>query len=284
MSEEDVFGDHDFDDDVSLDPDDKHHASSDRQDWFKGEKGCSYRVALVYFHPYHVAAMRAAKRKKKDITREELLAVGDRALAKRAEERSKAADQLAEHEKLDLRRVQFRKVLAHYKDGLGYVVSRKGKDGEKADKVWAMLGDQKKYFTTVGLFYPCTREGEVIKDRFTDDWIVKPWRFSGKVYGRLHQVGAGLRSNDLSIATQDLMIKCTNTDFQNFELDGAGRALWLRSDKFRDKVLAAAVKLYKDLNPFREMSTGDVQMKLGLGGDVGEDVSDDEYDDILENI
>lgn len=281
---DDVFGDYDFDDDVGLEAEDKKHAATDRQEWFKGEKGNTYRAALIYFHPIDIAAMRAAKKKNPEIEREALLEVGQKALAKRAEEREKAVDQLGDHEKLDLRRIQFRKIMAHYKEGIGYVVSRMGKDGKDSDKVWAMMGDLKKYFTTVLLIYPTTREGEIDKSRLSNGWVVKPWRFSGKVYGRLHQVAAGLKSNELAISTQDLSLKCTNTDFQNFEIDGAGRGVWLKSDKFRDKVLESAVKLYKELNPFRELSTADLKMKLGLGGEVGDDVSEDDFDDILENV
>lgn len=281
---DDVFGDYDFDEDVGLDPEDKKHAAPDRADRFKGEKGNTYRVALLYFHPINITIMRAAKKKNPEIGREALLEVGNKALAVRAEERGKAVDQLDEHEKLDLRRIQFRKFMAHYKDGVGYVVSRLGKDGKDADKVWKMMGDVRKYFTTILLVYPTTREGEIDKDRLSKGWAVVPWRFSGKVYGRLHQVAGGLRSNDLAIATQDLSLKCTNTDFQNFEIDGAGRGVWLKSDKFRDKVLEEAVKLYKELNPFRELSTADLKLKLGLGGEVGEDVSDDDFDDILESV
>jgi len=281
---DDVFGDYDFDDDVGLEAEDKKHAATDRQEWFKGEKGNTYRAALIYFHPIDIAAMRAAKKKNPEIEREALLEVGQKALAKRAEEREKAIDQLGDHEKLDLRRIQFRKIMAHYKEGIGYVVSRMGKDGKDSDKVWAMMGDLKKYFTTVLLIYPTTREGEIDKNRLSNGWVVKPWRFSGKVYGRLHQVAAGLKSNELAISTQDLSLKCTNTDFQNFEIDGAGRGVWLKSDKFRDKVLESAVKLYKELNPFRELSTADLKMKLGLGGEVGDDVSEDDFDDILENV
>ena len=281
---DDVFGDYDFEDDVSLEPEDKKHAATDRQDWFKGEKGNTYRAAIVYFHPIDIAVMKAAKKKNPEIEREPLLEIGKKTLAKRAEERGKAADQLADHEKLDLRRIQFRKFMAYYKDGVGYVVSRLGKDGKDADKIWVMMGDERKYFTTLLLIYPTTREGEIDKDRLSRGWVIKPWRFSSKVYGRLHQVASGLRSNNLSIATQDLSLKCTNTDFQNFEIDGAGRGMWLKSDKFRDKVLEAAVKLYKELNPFRELSTADLKNKLGLGGEVGEDVSDDDFDDILENV
>lgn len=278
----DLFGD--YEEDVGLEPEDKKHARSDRQEWFRGEKGWTYRAAFCYFHPLDVMAMRAAHKKDKDLTREQLEEVAQKILAKCAEDRKKAVDQLADHEKLYLGRVQFRRIPAHYRDGVGYVVSRLGLDGTDADKVWEQMGEQKVYFTTVLLLYPTNKEGEILRDQLSKGWFVKPWRFSTKVYGRLHQVAEGLRSNDLSIATQDMSLKCTNTDFQNFEIDGAGKALWLKNDKFRDLVLQRAVKLFKELNPFRELSTADLRIKLGVSGEVGDDVSEDDFADVLENV
>lgn len=280
----DNFDEYNFDGDVGLEPEDKKYAKSDRQEWFKGEKGWTYRGALCYFHPIDEMARRAAKKKNPEVTKEQLEEVTVKVLAKRAEELKKAVDQLADWEKLDTRRVQFRRIPAHYREGVGYVVSRLGLDGKEADKVWEQMGEQKIYFTTVLLLYPCNKEGDILREQLSKGWIIKPWRFSTKVYGRLHQVAEGLRSNELSIATQDLSLKCTNTDFQNFEIDGAGKGLWLKSDQFRDLVLQKAVKVYKDLNPFRELSTADLKIKLGVGGAVGSDVSEDDFSEVLNNV
>lgn len=288
MADDDLDLFEEFGDDVGLDPEDKKHIQSSNTDWFKGDKNRTYRVALVYFHPLDISVMRAAHKKDPTLSKEQLLELGKKALVKRAEERNKAVDQLGEHEKLHVGRIQFHMTKAYYHEVVKYVVSRLGKDGSDADKVWRSLGDEKTYFTTCIVIYPADKEGEVDRDRLGKGWIVKPWRFASKVYDRLHQVGGSLRSNDLSIATQDLKIKCTNYDFQNFDIDGAGKAIWLKNDKLRDSILAAAIKTYPEVKrPFREMSTADVRIKLGLdsGGGVGDDVSDDdEFDDVLADV
>lgn len=276
-----------FGDDVSLDPEDKQHIQSNRTDWFKAEKGRTYRVALLYFHPLDISIMRAAYKKDKTLTKEQLVELGKKALAKRAEERGKAVDQLGEHEKLHTGRIQFHKTKAYYHDTVKYVVSRRGLDGAEADKVWDMLGEEKNYFTTVIVIYPTDKEGNVDRNALTREWKVRPFKFASKVYERLHQVGASLRSNDLSIATQDLTLKCTNSDYQNFDIDGAGKAVWLKNEKLRDAILAEATKLYgKIKKPFPEMSTADIRLKLGMdSGNAGEDVSgDDEFDDVLADV
>lgn len=274
-----------YDDDVGLTSEDKKHAKNDQAEWFKGEKGTTYRVSLVYFHPLEIAAARSFKKNNPNATREELVAAATKVLASKAEKLGKSVDQLTEVDKLDISNVRFKKVSAHYKEGVGYCVSRLGLDGPEGDVAWKMMGDVKSYFTTVLLIYPTNKEGEVIKEQLAHAWTVKPWRIGKKVYGRLLQVAEGLKSNDLSIANQDLSLKCTNTDFQNFEIDGAGKALWRQNDKFAGLVLEKAIKLYDKLVPFREISTADLRIKLGLNsGNTGEDVSTDDYGDLLANV
>ena len=274
-----------LEEDVGLSPEDKKYATSNQLEWFKGEKGRTYRVALVYFHPLAGALAIAAKKKNPQVTKEQIDGLVQQAMAKRAEELKKAVDQLAPHDKLDLGNTRFKKIEAHYKDNFGFVISRLGLDGVEADKVWSAMGEKKLYFTTVLLLYPVNGSGEVVKEQLLTHWMVKPWRFSGKVYGRLHQVAAGLRENDLSIASQDLTLKCTNTEYQNFEIDGAGKALWRKNEKYQAAVLEKAVSFYAKLQPFRELSTADLQIKLGLGGGGGgSDVSEDDFSGMLGQI
>lgn len=277
-----------YEDDIGLDSDeDKKFIKSGNQDWFKGDKGRTYRVAFVYFHPLDVVAVMAAKKKNPEITDEEIEKLVQKVLSKRAEEVGKPVDQLADHEKLDLRRVQFKRIRAHFKEGFGYVVSRLGKDGKDADRIWEQLGEPRDYFSTLLLIYPTDRDGDVDKAELSKGkgWVVNPWRFSGKVAERVMSLGKSLRNNDLSLAAQDLTMKCTNSEYQNFDLDPAGKAIWLQSPKFRSKVLEAALKLYSKMNPFREMSTADVRIKLGISdGDVGESVDEEDWSGMLGNV
>ena len=282
--------DEQIDENVGLRPEDKKHGKNNQEEWFKGEKGVSYRVAFVHFWSLVSSAAATAQAKAKEkgetLNREQLVELAKKALAKRAEELGKPVDQLQEHEKLDLTEARFKKIKAHYKEGVGFVVSRLGKDGAEADEVWKMLGEQKSYFCTVLLVYPANREGELDRDEVTKKWKVIPWRFSTKVYGQLHEQASSLRANDLTIADQDMVITCTNAEYQNFDkMRGAGKALYRKNPKFQDLVLAKACALYEKLNPFRELSTADLRIKLGLASDnKGEDVADDDMDDLLNNV
>lgn len=279
-----------LEDSVGLDSDDRKHLRNKREEWFKGEKGVTYRVSLAYFYPLELAAAMAVKKKMeregKKATREQMAEVAAKVIAKRAEELNKAVDQLQPHEKLELNNIRFKKIKALYKEGLGYIVDRTGKDGPEADEIWKSLGEAKNYFCTVLLFYPTNREGEIDKDRFASGWFCKPWRASSKSYDTLIGESESLKANDLLISGQDLTMKCTNTDFQNFEIKGAGKALWRRDPKFQAKVLEKAVALYDKLTPFRELSTADLRTKLGMTsvGGSGTDHGTDEFENLLENV
>lgn len=288
----DLTGDDGDDGDVGLSADDKKHARSNQLEWFKGEKGRSYRVALVYFNPLDAAIVKAmkaqAKKEGKELTKADVVEKITAALAKRAEAMGKTTDALADWDKLDTSNVRFKKVDAHYKEGVGYVLSRLGKDGPEADQIWKTMGDVKTYFTTILLLYPTNRDGEVIKEELAASYKVVPWRFSGKTYQTLHGRAAGLRENKLSIASQDLILKCTNQEFQNFDIDTAGPAIWPKNPKYASTVLGKAFSLYEKLVPFREMSTADLKIKLGIGGGSGnasdESVSDDEFNGLLDSV
>jgi len=276
--------------DVGLAPEDRQYTKSNDLEWFKGEKGVSYYVACIYFWPLIISrisrARKEAKAKNETLSKEQETELAKKILTKRAEEYNVAVDQLKDHQKLDLTEAHFKRILFHYKEGMGYIVSRLGKDGDSADEVWKMLGEQKATFTTVLLLYPANRKGELDSERIAKDFRIMPWRLSQKVYNQLHGQAASLRNNKLSIADQDLLITCTNSDYQNFDkMEGKGPAIWRRSPKFQEVVLAKAYALYDKLQPFRELSTADLRIKLGVSDSGGrnDDVSIDDVTDLLNN-
>jgi len=283
----------DYDDsDVGLAPEEKKYAKSGNLDWFKGEKGFNYRASIVYFNSLDtsiIKAMQAKARKDgKALDKDAVRAKIKEVLAKRAEELSKPVDALAEHEKLDITNVRFKRLEAYYKEGVGYALSRLGKDGPEADAIWNQLGDVKVYFTTLLLMYRCSRDGEMLKGQ-EGQFDLIPWRFGAKVYETLHKRSASLRDNKLSIASQDLMLTCGNREFQHFDVDGCGPSIWQKDRKAGfANVLAKALPLYSKLVPFREMSTSDLRIKLGISsGDSSSDQgvgSDEDITNIIDSM
>lgn len=278
----------DFEDDVGLDDSGKSFFGQ-RQEWLKMNKGQILRAAFLYFHTYDVNAVSgargAAKKDGKSLSKEEMAEVGRKATADRATALSKTADQLTPIEKLDLGTVHFKKMMAHYQQGLGFVVSRLGKDGADADGVWKRLPEAKLYFATLLLLYPTDREGNIDKEGLKrGDWRLIPWRFGKNTYEEVWKLNEGLRENNLSIASQDLKLECKDAQYQNIKVSFLGAALWQKSENFKTHVLTKALEFYPKLVPFREMTTDQLRAKLGLGGSAVQDVSGGDFNELLDNV
>lgn len=287
---DDIFDQYDDnDDDLDLTPENK--APSNKVERFKGKKDESYRAALLYFHPIEQAVVSAAKRKARkegtEVDKDKVRAAIAKLLSKRAEELGKSVDELADWEKLDWSKIQFKKKKIHYQEGIGYTVSRLGLDGDAADKIWGRLDDPKDYYFTVLLVYSTDRGGNVDKDSLLSRSYVIPWRISGKVFNRLIDVNEKLKKlpgGGTTLAEMDIKLTCTNGEYQNFDIDFDSEALWKKSSKLRSKFLPMAFSLYEKMVDVRELSTRDLAEKLGIGGDTGEDVGDDDMEDLLDDV
>ena len=287
MTEEYDYGD--FEDDAGLETEDKKNFGN-RQQNFKMQKDQIVRASFLYFHTVDVNAVQAAVKKAREdgkaLTKDEIQAVGRGRLEELAKELDKELDQLTLVDKLDFRTVHFKKMNAHYQDGLGYVISRLGKDGAEGDEVWKKLDDPKLYFSSLLLIYPTDAEGNIDKEGIkSGNWKVIPWRFGKKTYENVWKLNDSFRENNLSIANQDLKLECTEGKYQNITVNSAGPALWQRSENFKKLVLEKAIPFYDKLIPFREMSTDQLRAKLGLGGSAVTDVtSDEDFTDMLDQV
>jgi len=263
-----------FENDLGLDEQDRKAAKSDTDvEWYKGVKGRTDKAAIIYFHTVDVSAKRhAIKRavatKSPHPTPVELEEIGKKALEVRAANLKKALDEMTEVEKLDLSEVQFKRLQHHFGgEGVGDVISRLGKDGPEADKVWSQLEEPKIHFTTLLLLYPTDKNGELDKNRFASwasDPTIVPWKFSQKRYDLIWKVNSGLKKNSATIADQDLLLECKDDKYQQIEPSADGKATWLRSEKIKLNVLTKAVRLYPKLVPYRAITTAQLREKLGL--------------------
>lgn len=296
---EDFTTEYDFSDDVSLEPDQKN-VGGNKQEWLKlTQKGQIIRAAFVHFHTVDANAvqdaMKVAMKASKKLTREEVQAVAKAALAKRADDLKKTVDQLTVPEKLDISKTHFKAQKFSYQEGLGYVISRLGKDGPEADAVWKKIQEPKVAFITLLLVYPTDGEGTLVKEIFASQIKqgkpkLVPWRFSNKVYEDIWKANDGLRENGLSLSSQDVKIECENPQYQNVAISTAGPCLWMKNEQIKKVVLEVAASMYDKLNPFREMTTDQLRAKLGLtssasGGSAGsDDVSSDNFQDMLDSV
>jgi hypothetical protein len=296
MSDElDFATEYSFDDDASLDTDQKN-IGRDRQEWLKfGNKGQMVRAAFIYLYTWDANAVQRAQKEAaksgKQLSRAEETAVAKAALTKRAQELNKSIDQLSPIERLDTTIAHFKTLKAHFHEDVGYVNSRLGKDGPEADTVWKRIGDVKSYFTTLLLIYPTDSEGTTNKEALASQvhnnkLKLLPWRFSGKTYDEIYGVNEGLRDNGLSLASQDVRITCDNPKYQGVKVVAAGPATWQRNEKIKAAVLTGALNMYDKLNPFREMTTDQLREKLNVSvaSPASSDASADNFNDMLEGV
>jgi hypothetical protein len=272
----------DYSEDVDLDP--ANRPPSNRVERFKGEANKTYRTALLYFHPVAVTLYRRMGGAKADKAAfEETLA---KALAKRAELYGKKVEDLQEWEKLDLANAQFKKYATHFHDDVGMVVSRLGKDGPEADKVWRSLPEPRTYYSTIALFYPTDAAGNVDAKNIVRDGFCKLWRFSNATFRTLIAKNDMLKEYKQSLANSDLRLQCKNSQFQTFDIDPAGAAIWLKTEAIRNHFLPLAYALYDKLVDAKSMSTAELREKLKMSaGDSGGDVSSEsELDDLLGTV
>lgn len=278
----DPFSDYEnLQDDIGLEEEGKEEFKRDSDNWFKMEKGQIVRAALVYFHSVDANAFVRARKANEDPR-----AAAQKALEDRATSLSKTADALTTMERLDLSEIKMKRFDFHYQQGLGYVLSRMGKDGPEGDRVWGKLEAPKRGYSTVLLLYPVNpRTGEVVKEKITSDYVITPWRFSKQVYEDVWKLNAGLKENGIVLASQDLKLECKDKQYQKISVSIAGPAIWQKSEKFKAAVLEQAMAWYPKLVPFREMTTDQLRAKLGFGGPAVSDVSaGGDFTELLDNV
>ncbi len=259
-------------------------------------KGQTIRAAFAYFHTVDsnaVAKLRSDASEKRDPppSADAIRAAARKALEAKAAQLTKSIDQLTAADRIDTSEVKMKKFMGHFGGtGVGFVLSRIGKDGPEADAVWRKLQEPKLYFTTLLVIYPTTRTGEIDKARLADGWDVIPWRFSTGMYEKIWKLNAGLRENGMSICSQDLKLECKDAQYQNIDMSFVGPVTWQKNPKFREMVLARAMPMYDKLISFRDMSTDQLRQKLGLGSSVsavsvGSDASaGSDFSDLLDQV
>jgi hypothetical protein len=148
----------DVNEDIGLGDEDKGKVQSNKLDWYKGDKGRTDRIALVYFNNYETIQLRNLLKEKPDLSAEKQKEIIKKVRASLAQKLGKAVDALEPVDLLDLREARFKPASSVYKEGLGYVQWPKEMTAAE-EKVWAKVGDRKDYVITVVLWYPTDREG-----------------------------------------------------------------------------------------------------------------------------
>ena len=158
--------------------------------------------------------------------------------------------------------------------GLGYTIY-KGKDPAI---IKALGGEPKGRIGTLVVKYRTDEEGNPMKPiNPSTGWKVMPWYFSRKMVDQLKRVN---RENPLH--TSDLVVTCNNQDYQHLEFIGSSQCLWRHNEELKAAILAAAHKLAPRIPEGigRERDEDELREKLGMQTNIGTD-TETNYDDLL---
>ena len=253
-----------------------------RQEWFKGEKGRTDRIALINFATHPATAVRKLLQSNRLASIAEQKAAIRSVLTTRAQELHKPPSKLAPSELLDIRNVRFQQFKGAYKQDVGFVeVPAKILAAEQ--DVWGKLGEPRCYMSTLVLVYRTDRDGEVDHDHAARGWRVMPWRFTTDKYELFRRIDKGLSERQINISDVDLYVTCTDSQFQKMTITQAGSALYRRSPEFVNLVLESVVAKQRQLRPFRQLTTEELREKLGMPAAVvapGSDLDTSDLSDL----
>jgi hypothetical protein len=234
-----------------------------RAQWYKGEKGRTDRVAIVFFPSVEASARRQALRSNPNMSVAEQRGLLSKVRKGRAEKLGKPVEGLNPADLLDTREVRFRTFQAAYHKDVGFVeIPSDIPAAEQA--VWRKLGEPRSYVSTLLLVYQADRDGDVDRRYAARGWRIVPWRFAPMQYEVIRKIDKGLREGNSSVAQVDLSITCIDTQYQKVTIAQAGPAIYRQDQEFTQKVLATAAPLYDQLKPFRTLTTDELREKLGM--------------------
>lgn len=264
-----------IDNDISASAEDSRKVSTNKTDWYKGDKDRTDAIAIVNFSSRDASFLRAALAKKPDLSEDEKRQVIAAGRKKIAEALGKPVDALDPVDLLDLSECRFKAVSGSYKEGLGYVAWPKVMTADEQKLyVEAKVGPRKDYVTTIVVTYPVDDEGDIDMDRLTkmkegrlvEAFKVLPWRMSTDKYHDLVRINKKLVKGGRSLADTDLSVLCTDKNFQKLKIedDASHPSAWKSNPALKRAVLERAIKLQDKLEPFRKLSIEDLREKLGI--------------------
>lgn len=276
-----------IDSDIGLEAEDAGRIRSNRVNAYKGEKGRVDRASIVSFRNVIRDAVAAELRRNPSLSSSEAEAVAAKTKAALAKKLGKPVASLTAIDELNLDKVLFRLSDIHYDErpGIGYVVSRMGKDGDEADAIWGHLPPAEQVMTCLLLVYPTDRQGEIIERRLSNGWQIQPFKMKEAKYKDLMKLSGSVGKNGGNIANQDILIDCEESTFQKLKFSGDGPATWRKDPAMVKAVLTRALQLQEHMVPGKAMTTEELAAKLGVkyGGKAAQVSSTEDVDEMINN-
>lgn len=99
-----------------------------------------------------------------------------------------------------------------------------------------------------------------------------PWVFGEKMYGTLSE-----ENKEHPLTGCDLKLKCTNAEYQNFEVHSCKESIWQSNAKLKEKILEQASTLFEELprSLSSDLSITEIKELLGVDAAGSEDAAAD---------
>ena len=164
----------------------------------------------------------------------------------------------------------------HYIEGAGTVVCKSTSDTEAICCTHMYEGNVAKWKVGIPIIvYRLSSDGKTL-----ESYKVVPWIFNDRVYNQLKT-----QHQEWGLDQNDLLLKCTDSQYQSFDISLKKGCIWRKSDKLREECLAEAEKLRKQIkrNLGRDLSMTELKEALGIGeGGAGDAAADMDLGDVAD--
>lgn len=127
------------------------------------------------------------------------------------------------------------------------------------------------------IIYTMSQDGKKL-----ESWKVEPWIFSETMYSKLKTA-----NREFPLDSHDIMLTCTNEDFQNIDVQSCSASLWTSKDEFKEKVLSAARPFIDEVadNIASDLTVTEIRELMGTDTPGTDDAAEDvNLDDVVDGI
>jgi hypothetical protein len=115
-----------------------------------------------------------------------------------------------------------------------------------------------------------------------NDWNVPPWIFSETMYAKLKT-----SNQEFPLISHDVMLTCTNEDFQTIDVQSCKISLWQSNDALKGKILEAARPYLDEVadNIASDLTPTEIRELMGADTPGSDDAAEDvNLDDVVDGL
>ena len=163
----------------------------------------------------------------------------------------------------------------HYIEGIGTIVCKSTSDAEALCCSHGYEGNTPKWKIGISIIvYNLSSDGTKL-----ESYKVIPWIFNDRIYNQLKT-----QHQEWGLDQNDLLLKCTDSQYQSFEISLKKGCVWRKNSKIKEECLAEAEKQRKQIkrNLGRDVSNTELKEALGIGDGIGDAAAEVDLGDVAD--